>query len=706
MSKKVLSILLTAAILITSTLFSGLVVAAETTTWAVGDKPYAVNGKDGGIEVYEASKATFYDDFMVPSYWNFESASDIATLQSSKSIQLNNANKTAITNNAGTEYVWMDLSTETEGVNENAYGGSGNSLKLTTTNTVGVKHMDGTYYNAVRRNTVSFDCTAFPSFDDIAVSFWVKTETGAQFSTAFWDTNTNTGKKIYSDFVKVSEAGEYIIVIPLSNFQISSTAYVKNEDVSTFKIYNFELMFKALGLENDETADIYIDNIGIYAIKPNFRSVDTSEIANVVDNFNDYAQTATKTVTSASNAALNWTTSDGACSSVNVITNNGDTSIVYNATSYLVRSSTSYNTIQATNNDYMFYATDKTGTTNYGVNGTLAFYVKASRATTLTVRINTQDMLGWLESAEHKIPAGESIVRIPLSEFGDSTLTRVRKSVIRFGSTAPNTNTIGGTAGTFELDDIAFEPTFVAGDVNGDKAVDICDIVKANGALVAVPADITAYDVYTDSVLDSHDIRMFRYSYLGHISALPLTAAKITEESFSASNPLFKNWVGGNEASFSQDESALFYHSRDNDTSAIVMDYVNITADKGSKIYYNAGLQNPYGTDGVFGFWVYSEQSLNLRCNYLDDSETTGKLQGCKWVTKTIPAGESFVTFDMAELDPSTEANDYQMQYNRVYQFQINVWSNSDTENTSGTLYLDSFGFYDKDTTNGIPATE
>ena len=59
MSKKVLSFLLIAAILLTSTLFSCLVVTAETKTWAVGDQPYAVEGKSNKIEVYNASSATF-----------------------------------------------------------------------------------------------------------------------------------------------------------------------------------------------------------------------------------------------------------------------------------------------------------------------------------------------------------------------------------------------------------------------------------------------------------------------------------------------------------------------------------------------------------------------------------------------------------------------------------------------------------------------
>ncbi len=718
MSKKVLSILLTAAILLTSTLFSGLVVSAENTTWAVGDKPYAVNGKDSGVEVYKASTATFYDDFMVPGAWNFESVSDVATLQSDKAIYLNNEKKTAIKNSGGIEYVWMDLSTETEGVNENAYGGSGNSIKFTTTNIVGVKHMDGTYYNAIKRNASSFDCTAFPSFDDIAVAFWVKTEGAAQFSTAFWDTSiTENNEKLYSEHVKVSEAGEYIIVIPLSNFQVSNATYKKNQNISTFKMFNFELMFKALGLTSGETADIYIDNIGIYAIKPNFGKATHSQAAYVKESFDSYKNSETAKSIIDNNTGFTWTSSDGAASSFSVVEHNGGNALCYQASNYIyVAPGTEFkggtvNSFIENDNGYIIRLNqDDTNLNVLGENATLAFWVKASRATRIVLKTNNSSGSGWVSSEEIHIPAGESIVKIPVSKIieQDSNFIYFKKINILFAAEIATTSTIVQRAGTFMIDDIAIEPTFVAGDVTGDKIADICDIVNANNALTAAPADITAYDVYADSALDANDVRMLRYNSLGHVSKLPLTAVKITEDSFSATHPAFKNWVNSSAPSFSESQNALFYHSGDADTSAFVIDYANITAGSGSKIHYNAGLTNPYGSDGVFGFWVYSEQSVNLRCNYMDDSAATGKLQGCKWVTKTIPAGESFVTFDMESLIPAgtTEYPDYKMQYNRVYQFQINVWSNSDTENTSGTLYLDSFGFYDKDTTNDIPAAQ
>ena len=701
MSKKVLSFLLIAAILLTSTLFSGVFATAETETktWSVGDRPYAVPGKSGKIEVYEASSATFYDDFVIPSAFNFDKATVSLQLNSGLSVIKD-----------GEAYVWYEKATETEGVNENAYGGIGNSVKLTMKNICGVQNKyDGDYYNSIRYNGLSFDCTAFPSFDDIAVAFWVKTENAAKFSAAFWDTYTTLGnvtqaaQKIYSDYISVPEAGEYIVVLPLSSFYVVDSAYVKNEDISTFKMQSFELMFKPIGLSSGETTDIYIDNLGIYAIKPNFKPAYTSEIANVVDDFNDYTQTATKTVTSASNAGLVWNSTDGsACSSVDVINNKGDRSIVYNASSYLVYSSSSHNSFQAIENAYEFKALDKSGV-SYGKDGTLAFYVKASRATTLTIRTNTMSF-AWSNWVERKIPAGESIIRIPLTEFGDTKdLTRIRKIQIYFGSTAPTSGTIGGTAGTFEIDDIAFEPTFVEGDINNDKVCDILDIVTYKEK-VDYNAPVADVDFYADSKADARDGIALRNYLLGNAVTASITPAVFSQDSFVENNVSnMNNWVNKTATTLSLNYRAnpLYYYTGTADTSALEAKYSALSS-SGNAFYYNTYLNTPYSSDSVLSFWVYSEQSVNLVMTYMDLSNTTSKNVQCKSKTVTIPAGESLVEIPMTEMAP----DGHEMAYVRAFQFQIAIRSNTDSVKTSGTVYFDSFGFYDKDTTNNIPAAE
>lgn len=709
MSKKVLSLLLIAAILLTSTLFSGVIVTAETETktWAVGDQPYAVPGKSSKIEVYDAASATFYDDFVIPTGFNFEKSTvtDTTTLISSNSFQLNRANKAVATSTK--DYAWMELTTETDGVNENAYGGKGNSVRVYSTD-VGYKHPDGTYLNCIRNNGYpSINCGStglnFPSFDDIAISFWVKTEAATKLSLVFWDTNTNSGKNLYSDYINIPTAGEYIVVVPLTNFHVASTAYVKCDDISNFKMYCMEIFFNSPTLENGEPANIYFDNIGVYPIKPNFKSANLSEVAKVVDSFDDYTQTATKTVTSASKAGYKWESTDGVCGSVNVIDNNGDRSILYTATTYFDctaynKDTTKINTIKATDNNYELK-------NSYFVNnGSLAIHVKASKAT--TIRIQTNNMsYAWSAWAERQVPAGESIVRIPLSEFvnDNKALTRMRKIIISFYSTLPST--LSGTTGTFEIDDISFEPAYVEGDVNNDKVSDILDLVTHNEIASKIAA-VDQFDLYNDSKIDARDAFALRRYLLGASNMAKITPVKITQDSFVLSKRIDDNWIVGNEGSFSIKDNAPLYYSGENDTSAIVFNYKNISAYKGSKIVYNVGFANPYETDGVFGFWVYSEQPVSLRLSYMDDSKTEGGLFQCRWVTENIPAGESFVTLDMAEYDPSSASTDYKMQYNRVYQFQINVWSNNNTKNSEGTLYLDSFGFYDKDTTNNIPAAE
>ena len=712
MSKKVLSFLLIAAILLTSTLFSGLVVTAETKTWAVGDQPYAVEGKSNKIEVYNASSATFYDDFVMPTYWTFEDANvvDADTLRSKKSIQLNNANANVIKTGSGTEYLWLDLSSDTDGVNENAYGGTGKAIKVTTASTVGVKNAyTGGYYNAIRRNATSFDCTTFPSFDDIAISFWVKTEGESHFSAAFWDTNTNSGKKLCTDDIYVPEAGEYIIVLPISSFRVSGTGYVKNEDISTFKMQNFEIMFKTAGLAAGETADFYFDNIGIYAIKPNFGKASHSEAAFVKEDFEAYenSETEQRVVT---DGTFKWKTSNGSAT-FSMVDHDGGKAICYQTSSYtyvapgtVLNSSTALTVNEGDGSYIIRLNQDKTNTNVLGSNATLAFWVKASRATKLTLSTNNNGQSAWITSDEIHIPAGESIVRIPVSKFieQDSKFQYFRKITINFASAAPIDNTVT-KSGSIVFDNFAIEPTHVDGDVNGDKVCDILDVITCKDKEAA--SYVSGADLYADSKIDERDGIVLRRYLLGNSTAASVTPAVITEESFVESTVSnMDNWKNNaaDTLSLNYRKDAPYYHTGSDDTSALEVKYSSLAATSGNKFYYNAYLNTPYSSDSVLTFWVYADQPLDLQFNYLDYSNTENKNVSCKTKTLSIPAGETLVEVPMSDL----AATGHDMAYMRTFQLYIHIHSNASSVKTSGTAYFDSFGYYDKDTTNNIPAAQ
>ena len=72
MSEKILSALLVLTLLVTSAGFMSIGVNAEETTWAVGDKPFAVAGGKQKVSIVAAANGEFYDDFIVPYSLKFE----------------------------------------------------------------------------------------------------------------------------------------------------------------------------------------------------------------------------------------------------------------------------------------------------------------------------------------------------------------------------------------------------------------------------------------------------------------------------------------------------------------------------------------------------------------------------------------------------------------------------------------------------------
>lgn len=706
MSKKILSALLVLTLLVTSVCFMGIGVNAEETTWEVGDKPFAVVGGRQEPIIVSAANGEFYDDFIVPSNLKFDNFT--AGNPNDKSFQLNNSSKNSISDKNGNVYVTMSLTEPDEnGVNENAYGGSGKSINVNTNTTVGVNgptiNGNKSYFNSIRTNSY-IDCTALSSLDDIAISFWVKTESPAQYSAALWDTTTaSSAQKIYADPINIPAAGEYIITIPLQNFHVENTAYSKTTSISNFKMFGLEILFKTAGVESGEFVNMYFDNIGIYAVMPNFGAAKHTAAAVIKDNMDSYVNgEVTSEVTVASDKG-SWVAN---ANTLSVVERGNGKALSYNLANYKYSASefTASNTVYTNNNNYIIDFADKDGN-NLGKDGTLAFWVKASRATRMMVKTNHSSGLSWIATESFVIPAGESIVKIPLTVFydQDANLKQIKKLHLTFCGVSPTTNNIGGIAGTLMIDDIAIEPTVVAGDANGDKVCDVIDIIRIKKILAAAKnySEAPSADIYPDLKLNSYDIVVLRKFLLGVISSLPENSALITNENYQTVSPKFENWVNKTTDTLKMTDSAnaTYYYPDSEDTKAIRVDYSAIQAATGNAFYYNASMMAPYGSDSVFCFWVHSDQTVNLRYSYADYSNTDSKSIQCKWVTKTIPAGESIIEIPMSEMAPDGK----DMAYKSLFQFQILVWKNANTQSESGTLYLDHFGFYDKDTTNNIP---
>lgn len=705
MSKKILSALLVLTLLVTSAGFMSIGVNAEETTWAIGDKPFAVAGGKQKPIVVAAANGQFYDDFIVPNNLKFDNFA--AGNPNDKSFQLNNGNNNTIYDKNNVAYVSMSLTEPDEnGVNENAYGGVGKSINVNTSPVVGVygPTINGkrSNFNSIRTNSY-IDCTTFPSLDDIAISFWVKTESPAQYSAALWDTTiASSAQKIYADPINIPAAGEYIITIPLQNFHVENTAYNKTESISDFKMFGLEILFKTAGVEAGQFVNMYFDNIGVYAVMPNFGEAKHKAGAIIKDNMDSYIDDVTNKVTVAEDKG-SWVANTNTLS---LVEHGNGKAVSYNLANYKYSASglTASNTIYTDSNNYIIDFLDKDGV-NLGKEGILAFWVKASRATRMVVKTNNNSGSAWIATEEFVIPAGESIVRIPLTVFynQDANFKRIKKLHLTFCGVSPTTSNIGGIAGTLMIDDIAIEPTSVSGDANGDKVCDVSDIIRIKKVLASAKTykEAPSSDIYPDLKINAYDLTVLRKFLLGAIPSLPTEAVLIDEESYVAATPKFTNWVNKtpDTLTLTDVENALYYYPDAEDTAAIKIDYSNLQVDKGNGFYYNTNMMAPYGSDSVFCFWVHSEQSVNIRYSYMDYSNTDSKTIQCKWVTKTIPAGDSIVEIPMSEMVP--EGHD--MMYKSLFQFQIVVWKNNKTESDSGTLYVDHFGFYDKDTTNNIP---
>jgi len=169
-----------------------------------------------------------------------------------------------------------------------------------------------------------------------------------------------------------------------------------------------------------------------------------------------------------------------------------------------------------------------------------------------------------------------------------------------------------------------------------------------------------------------------------------------------AVNPSYFKKNSSSVASFEWQNNAEHYHTGSTDVkdnkAALKITYSNLGTANTNSVYYDAGIkisdQEPYiyGEDSEVAFWIYSEQEIKLEICYLDKNNANETISSGKKMF-TIPKGESIVRFSMSELVlEGTEPI-----FKQLYQLQFRLYKSDGTSKpTSGSVWIDSIGFYDK----------
>lgn len=568
--KKLLSIILSAAI--STTLFSGIVTAnADTVTYEIGDRPYAENGISTEPIVTTGDGVKFYDDFFVKMNMDTYTEDDLLT---NTRLELKKQTQNSV-NNEVTSTVSI------ESGNENVYGGTGQSYKLNYTKYVSSATPQGSdmaksYVNVRFMTTVgSIDYFNAP---DLALAFWVQTEKPVYIAVRCLDNNdgSDADQRLISKEILIPE-GESIVEIPFAHMAVERTGYDKNAGSTNEKMRftTFDFLIRSqYKAEGDNAArDIYIDNIGYYLVASNGDKTAEHKI-NAVSKMGDisgYTQVegnAKQVQRTSGGTVYKWKNLDDVATSISACGTDDKTenanaykkagqSICYttNLTQY---SGIGYNAFNTTET---FYLSD-----NYsyfwGSKATIAIWVKSSRALKIYAEATdiTDGINGTYMSSTYIIPAGESILRIPVSDFNtfksgteneNCAWRGVHNFALRFSavnSTALNFNLSLSRNTTLYIDALRVECPRI-GDSSEDGRISLVDLVKLKKFIANndATADITLYDVgsdnfddkgfaLSDGVVDGLDLSIFRQYLLGKakVSVAPFTAKTLAVSTLSS----------------------------------------------------------------------------------------------------------------------------------------------------------------------------
>lgn len=547
--KKLIGIFLSSALIFT--LFASAFSAnAETTVYNIGDRPYGTANSKDDIVVSSGENLSFYDDFIVKD--NIEAYSDDVPIVSSTAWKLEGKFNTSSSYNS------VAINTDSS----NAYGGEGQSLKLTYQEKApsGIVAQGETATRYYHRLASQKTMTITKDFwDTAAVAFWVKTENPVYILVRCLDYSYEDSKQfLISKEIKLS-SGEYIVEVPLSGLAVSKDNYVKGngmEDSANKTIlYYPEILVRPSKFGAEETErDIYIDNLGYYNIRSNgtqnalhngkaLTKLTVSDYEQVADNPQQISREVNGTIYKWYDIDSNIEESGSTISPAddvdginpNAYAGQGQ-SIKYTASNVCVYEKTKYNCIKT---NEVIKTSDKNDT-YWGKDATLAIWVKSSRAITVYAAAGDGTGTGknfYKTDKEYVIPAGESILRIPVSDFnidnplgGEScdrafTWNNIQAFRLYFKCAAP-----GGESPGINLyiDEIAIEAPII-GDTNDDAVVDIIDLIRMKKYIAETDytdMDLMYFDVggqqtddkgfsVADGAVDGTDLTVMKKYLLG-----------------------------------------------------------------------------------------------------------------------------------------------------------------------------------------------
>lgn len=520
--KKILSIFLGTALIIST--FSGILTAqAETTTYAVGDRPYATANSKTDVIIKSGDDIVFYDDYIMKD--NIESYADTAAIFSSTSWKLGSKFEATATYNSA------ELNTD-----EN-YSYSGNSFKFNymyaaPDKIVAQGDTQAQYYHkfsSIKEITVNSEF-----WSTVAIGFWLKTEHEIDFTFRVLDNSYGSAQSLVSKRIRFA-AGEYFVQVPLSALAVLNENYVKGNGTATTstKLIYPEFFVRATAKYNEGETErsIYLDNIGYYNICPNADTAVHNKKAMTKDGVKDYIQNSTDATrvehTVTGEGTYFWTHADAANSTTKAVISPCDESDGVNENAYKgIGQSIKYDAAKIYNYTQEYYNGIRTNsiiqnsdsyTNRWGREATLAIWVKTSRAITVYASAGDSVQTGnnvYKTDKTYTLPAGESILRIPLEDFNvpntsgsytcDNAFTWKSLTFLKiyFKCASPRENNMSDGI-TVYFDEFAIESPII-GDVNDDMKTNIADLVGLKNYVSATEAEgnVGIYDVGSDAVDD------------------------------------------------------------------------------------------------------------------------------------------------------------------------------------------------------------
>ncbi len=408
--KKLLSI--TLAILLIATSFSMLGLCASAETFAAGTYPYAANGVKAPIVRNSTTDEVYaYNDFFTKV--SVDSLTDSNFTSTFKPYNSATANFTE-----GNAKITASLESYSETA-DNVYGTSGKSYKASYTSASGrtITPANGVeqYYHFLR--VTSTYMISSDNKDTASIGFWVKTEYPMHIAVRLYINNSGY---IISERMEIP-AGESFVEIPLSNFVTLADNFAPlHATYNDVRIYHTDIYFRARESFTD-TRDIWFDNIGVYNYTSNGGKALHSSNAIAKDSIEKYVQNGS-TVT---RDGMTWNADSYGTISVCDPESGTANPNAYNS----VGQSLHYSTTKVTTTDKFRFRTNRSINTNNadgtptGINAILSVWIKTDRAIKifLTADDSTTANSGTnrYRSNEYFLPAGESILQIPVSDFDE-----------------------------------------------------------------------------------------------------------------------------------------------------------------------------------------------------------------------------------------------------------------------------------------------